>query len=121
MAYFASHADETTTIENLLNLYPQKAPIKIFTIYRILEYISKNLDFTNYVGTYYAAYKKREIQRIVEEYLKSILNKIITDYEILEVVAYQDPSTVGCVRIKLKYSVTPIGCTERGTVRTLTA
>ena len=113
MVFFKSHINDTITIENLLNLYTEINPIKIFFIYRILLYIAKELDFSKYIGSKYIPYKIKQIQQIVESYLDSILGFIITDYQINQIYATEDPYHPATVIITIKYEVSPIGCIER--------
>ena len=113
MAYFKSHADGSTTIENLLTMYPYGDPMKIFTVYRICLYIGRELDFTDYIGVYYTPYKKKLIQEIVENYLSSIKGKLITDYEVTEVYAVVDEGHPGTVKVIVRYKISPIGFDER--------
>ena len=119
LIFFKSHIDNSITIENLLSLYRDTNPIKIFFIYRILLYIAKELDFTKFIGSKYFPYKVQQIQQIVENYLSSIIGYIITDYRINQVYATEDPYHPATVINTLKYEVAPIGCNERFIQQTL--
>jgi len=121
MAYFRNHADGTCTVENLLNLASGETPEKIFTIYRICVYIGKDLSFDNYVGSFYAIYKKQQIAQEVQTYLERAKGTLIRKFHIDDVYAEEDPYHPGTVRIILKYSIQPIGCTERFIQRTVIA
>lgn len=113
MIYFRSHADGSITAENLLNFAPDNIPTKIFTIYRICLYIAKELDFSDYIGSYYTAYKKQQIENIVTNYLSSITGSLITEFKINQVYAEENPYHPGTVNVILKYSIKPIVCAER--------
>ena len=117
IAYFQTHPNNTTTIENLLTLLPSNAPEKVFTTYRICLYIDKELDYSSFAGTRYTAYKKYQIENLIDRYLASITNYLITDYNILSVTAYLDPDRTGCVKIKAKYEIYPINSAERGIIQ----
>lgn len=121
MAYFKTHMDGRTTIENLLTLYPHGDPLKIFTIYRICLYIGRELDFADYLGVYYTPYRKKRVQEIVETYLSSLIGKLITNYEIVSVYAVLDEQHPGTVKIVLRYKISPIGFDERFIERELIA
>lgn len=121
MAYFKHHMDGSTTIENLLTLYPYGDPLKIFTIYRICLYIGRELDFTDYLGVAYTPYRKKRVREIVEEYLESLVGKLITAYEIVSVYSVLDEANPGTVKIILKYNISPIGFDERFIERELIA
>jgi hypothetical protein len=119
MAYFKTHANGVTTVENLLNFDDEEEPTKIFFIYRICLYIAKELDFTEYIGSKYIPYKKQRVESIVSQYLDTLVGFIITGYEINEVFAKEDPLHPGTVNIILRYSIQPVGCSERFITRTL--
>ena len=119
MAYFKTHADRTTTVENLLTFDDEGEPTKIFFIYRICLYIAKELDFSEYIGSKYISYKKQHIENIVSEYLSSLVGFVLSNYRIDEVFAKEDPEHPGTVNIILHYAIQPIGCAERFIARTL--
>ena len=119
MAYFKRHTDGSTTIENLLNFGANNDPLKIFTIYRIAMYIEKELDFSDYIGSKYVAYKKEQIKRKVEQYLTSQIDILITDFAINEVYAKEDEYHPGAIIVVVKYEIAPVGCAERFITRTL--
>lgn len=121
MAYFRNHADGTTTVENLLNLMPGESPEKIFTVYRICAYIGKDLSFDDYIGSVYTMYRKQQIAQEVQSYLERIKGTIIRSFRIDSVYAKEDPYHPGTVKIVLKYSIQPVGCTERFIQRTVIA
>lgn len=113
MAYFRNHADGSFTVENLLNLYQGESPIKIFTAYRICCYISRVLNFDNFVGSAYTMYKKQQIASMVDIELNRMVGKYILEYRIDEVTAQEDFLHPGTVNIVVKYSIRPINCMER--------
>lgn len=119
MAYFKTHADKTTSVENLLNFDEEEEPTKIFFIYRICLYIAKELDFTDYIGSKYISYKKQRIAAIVSDYLRTLVGYVLINYRIDECFAKEDPRHPGTVDIILSYSIQPIGCAERFITRTL--
>lgn len=121
MAYFRNHADGTMSVENLLNLTTGESPIKIFTLYRICVYIGKELSFDQFVGSHYTVYRKQQIAQAAEEYLSTIEGILITDYKFDDLYAEEDPYHPGSVRVILKYSIRPVGSTERFIQRTLIA
>lgn len=121
MAYFKSHADGSCTIENLLNLYPGESMMKLFTVYRICCYISRDLEFEKYIGSTYVMYKKQQISSEVEEYLSQCVGRLITSFRIDEVRAEEDFYHPGTVYILVKYSIKPIGSAEQFIQRTVKA
>lgn len=121
MAYFRNHADGTCTVENLLNLASGETPMKIFPIYRICAYIGRDLSFDGYVGSVYTMYKKQQIAQEVNSYLERAKGTLIRSFRIDSVYAEEDPYHPGTVQIILKYSIQPVGCTERFIQRTVIA
>lgn len=121
MAYFRNHADGAVSVENLLNLASGETPEKIFTIYRICVYIGKDLSFDDYVGSFYTAYKKQQVAQEVQVYLERAKGALIRKFRIDNVYAEEDPYHPGTVQIILKYSIQPLGCTERFIQRTVIA
>lgn len=121
MAYFRNHADDSVTVENLLNLSSGESPIKIFTNYRICVYIGRELSFDDFIGSLYTMYRKQQIALKVDTYLDQMVGVLITAYKIDDVYAEEDPFHPGTVRIILKYSIRPVGCTERFIQRMVTA
>lgn len=121
MAYFKSHADGSFTVENLLNLYPLESPLKIFTAWRICCYVGRNLSFEDFVGSAYTMYKKQQIASEVESYLGKIVGDLITAYKIDDVYAEEDFLHPGTVNVVVKYSIKPVGSSERFIQRTVIA
>lgn len=112
IAYFKSHMDGSTTVENLLNMYPASSPIKIFTIYRICLYIMKELDYSDYIGSMYTPYKKLSIRKLVEDFLTSLLETLLIDFKITQCFAEEDPGHPGAVVVVVNYEIQPIGFVE---------
>lgn len=112
IAYFKTHMDNSTTIENLLNMYPSNSPIKIFTIYRICLYIMKELDYSNYIGSVYTSYKKLSIRKIVEKFLSSLLEIMLIDFKITQCYAEKDSEHPGAIIIVVNYEIQPVGYVE---------
>ena len=121
MAYFRNHADGTMTVENLLNLSSGQSPIKIFTFYRICVFIGREMSFEDYVGSTYSVYRKQQIAQEIDKYLGRLEGLLITQYKIDEVYAEEDILHPGSVRIVVKYSIRPVGCSERFIQRTVIA
>ena len=82
-------------------------------------YIEKELDFSDYIGSKYVAYKKEQIKRKVEQCLTSQIDILITDFAINEVYAKEDEYHPGTIIIVVKYEIAPVGCAERFITRTL--
>ena len=115
MAYFKYHVNGATTIENLLDMIStENDPLKIFFIYRICLYISKELDYANFIGSLYTTYRKKLIEDYVENFLTSLRGFLLIDFKILGLEAFADAYHPGTIRYKIR----PIGCVNNFVVRT---
>lgn len=121
MAYFRSHADGSVSIENLLNLTQGESPTKVFVSQRICTFIAKELSFEGFIGSSYTMYRKQQITSRVTTFLSSLQDVLLKAYRIDSVIAVEDPYHPGTVKIVLKYSIQPIGCSERYIQRTVKA
>ena len=121
MAYFQTHVDFTTTIENLLNFGAEKTPTKIVTVYRICLYIKYALEeeCNKYIGTPYSPYKAQQIESVVTNLLESLIGSYLIAYEIIDVYPEENPYHAGTVDVILRYSIWPVGCAERYIERTV--
>lgn len=111
-SYFKTTSLTGTTIENLLNLQTLKSPLKIAFIDRIVRYITKLIDFDDYIGQGYSEYKRAMIAEKEKTILESLKNRIISDYTVHECYAVQNTSYPGTVVVILTVSVVPIGIME---------
>ena len=110
-AYFKSHASGETTIDNLLNCLETGEQTKLVFVSRIVKYIKRELDFSEFKGKLYTPYQKLYIEKKLEAYLESLVGRVINQYEIESVKAYR--GVPGTVTILCRFSVRPIGCVER--------
>lgn len=93
-AYFKNQTVVNTTVENLLNCLDSGAE-KVFPVSRILKYIKRSIDYSEFNGRFYSTQTKLRINKKIDSILSSMVGTIINDYEILNVVAYEgDPGTV---------------------------
>lgn len=110
MIYFRSHDDRSTTIENLLNLNSKVKPQKIVTINRILKYMLREMDFSEFDGKFYTDYQKLQVKKKLIKYMDIYTGFILTDYKINSVDFYKTGPSVGIIVSKI--SVWPINCFE---------
>ena len=111
-AYFKSHIEKETTVENLIN-FLQRGPEKIVTVSRILKMIKREIDLSEFVGHSYSEYQRMRIERRLELYLGGLINYVIYNYKINSVKGYRDPDHRGCVTIINRFDVWPINCLDR--------
>lgn len=110
-AYFKNHTWRETTLDNLLNAFPTGYQ-KIVTISRILKYVKRSLDFSEFKGRLYTKYILLQISKKLDYYLKNLLNIAIIDYQIISVEAVNG-EVPGTVDIECKYEIVPINSLER--------
>lgn len=111
MAYFRSDSARETTVENLLNMLRAYNPEKIVFIDRILKYLQREMDFTEFKGRMYTAYQKLLFSQKLTQYLNSVKDYVIKDYEIENILVYN--GTPGTVTLMSKINIQPVNCLER--------
>jgi hypothetical protein len=110
IAYFRANEVRETTVENLLTLNREGGPEKIVFVDRIMKYLKRELDFSEFKGKKYTAHRKLLFQEKLKQYLEQIKGKIIKDYRLDSVEAYLGvPGTVDLVS---RIRILPLGCTE---------
>lgn len=102
--YFQNHYLIPTSIENLLNFAPA-SDIKLVPVFRILTYISRELDFSQFLGKFYSDYQKAKIKDRLTKYMEGWVGWIIDDYTIESVSVEQ--TQPNAVRVVLRYKVQP--------------
>lgn len=107
--YFKNNTLIPTSVENLLNLADRHL-IKIVVINKILKYIARNMDFSEFIGKLYTPYQRTAIQKKLQQYLNLWNGWIIYRYTIDSITskAFSD----GTVHITMRYTVWPKGTTE---------
>lgn len=112
-AYFKSHTLLRTSLENLLN-YHEIAPEKIVTIDRIIKFIKRELDFSEFKGRVYSGYQRLQIEKKLRSYLTALKNYVLEDFNIELVTPYRDsPATVTVLN---RFDVWPINSIEKCTI-----
>lgn len=111
-SYFKTTNLLGTTVENLLNLYRYKSPLKIAYIDRIIRYITTLINFDDYIGQGYSEYKRTMIAEKEKTILGSLKNYLIEDYTVHECYAVKNAFCPGTVTVILTVSVIPIGVME---------
>lgn len=114
MIYFRGHDDRVTTIENLLNMRVKVSPEKIVTINRILKYIKRDMDFSEYSGKLYSDYQKLQVKKKLTKYLDKYNGYVITSYVINSVEFYLTDINTGT--IVNNFDIVPISSFEKCTM-----
>lgn len=111
MVYFRSDPARETTIENLVNMSQELAPEKVVFIDRILKFLRREMDFSQFRGRNYSSYQKLLFNQALVKYLDSIKGYVIVNYTIDSLDAYRDAP--GAVVLVARISVQPVNCLER--------
>ena len=109
-AYFKNSSIHETTVENLLNMSDAPTPKKIVTVNRILNVIERELDFSEFLGQSYTAYKNLLIREKLNRYLGGLKDYLLYDYKIDSVQAFR--GMPGTVTVLCRYTVYPKNTTE---------
>ena len=104
--YFAKHADGTITVENLVN-FDQKGTVKPVVVDKIIRYMSRQIDFSSFIGKPYNELRRVRIENKLKQYLEDWKNTILKDYKVDSVTAEYDKKNPGTVRILCQYRVQP--------------
>ena len=112
-AYFKQHADSTVTVENLVNSMIG-GPEKVVFVTRILNYIRRSLDLSQFEGKNYTDYIRLAIARVLNAHLTMMKGHILNAYYIEDIQAYR--SAPGAVTVLTRFTVWPIGCFESCTI-----
>ena len=113
IAYFKSHTLRDTTVENLVN-YCSQGPEKIVTIDRIIKYIKREIDFTEFKGKTYTGYQKLRIEKKLKVFLNALEGYVLDKYHIESITAYQDAP--GTVTVLNRFDIWPVNSIEKCSV-----
>lgn len=115
-AYFQNHKVRNTTVENLLNFEQTGNPLKIVFISRIIKALKRELDFHDFIGKQYTEYRRLAVRTRLENYLDSLLNNLLYDYDIKAVKPYRNRVEPMSVNIRNVFDIWPVNCLEKITV-----
>ena len=111
LVWFRNNHLRETTIENLKN-FTDDLLIKSVMVDRIIKWLKRNWpDMSDYIGTAFSDYKLVAIVEKTETYLKSLVNWIIYDYNIVSVSTEQ--YTDSSIGIHIRYEIWPKFTTEK--------
>ena len=111
MAYFRSDPARETTVENLVNMLRAYDPEKVVFISRIIKYLYREMDFTQFRGRPYSSYQKLLFNQALVKYLDKVVGYAIKRYTIESINAYR--STPGSITLVARINVQPVNCLER--------
>lgn len=109
VALFKPHTNNSTTVENLLNLQKEGAT-KIVYIDRIIKALQREIEFTEFIGKGYTEYRRLKIEEKLAKYLDTQIGVTIYDYNIDLVQGIIDRSNPGTVIVKCDFTVWPLNC-----------
>lgn len=111
IVYFRSHDNRETTVENLINMDRKVEPEKIVTINRIIKYMYKDMDFSEFEGKMYVKNKKNQVKKKLIKYMDYYTGWILREYEIISVEFYKTDPGAGIIIAQIE--IVPIGCFEK--------
>lgn len=110
LVFFKNNSIAETSIENLLN-FGEDGPQKIVTIDRIVKYIKREIDFSEFKGKLFTGYQKLRIEQKLKIFLQSLKGYIIEDFYIESITPYQgDP---GAVVVLNRFDIWPTNSIEK--------
>jgi len=80
--YFKNNFLIDTSIENFKNFYFKNNAVKIGTVDRVIKYIERNLDFSQYYGHIYTSHIKLSLYKSLNNFLQQLKGTIIESYQI---------------------------------------
>jgi hypothetical protein len=110
LIYFKNNKLTSTTIENLKNFRIEGDQAKIINIDRVIKFIERELDFSEFRGKIYTDYIKLKIYNKLNEFLQSIINVAIRDFDITSIEFVT--TTPGIGLILNVFSIVPINSIE---------
>jgi len=110
LVYFKNNVLTDTTVENLKNFRTESDQAKLINIDRVIKFIERELDFSEFRGKIFTDYIKLKIYNKLNEFLKSIVGVAILDYEIKSVEFVV--TSPGAGSILNTFSILPINSIE---------
>jgi len=80
--YFKNNFLIDTSIENFKNFYFKNDAVKIGTVDRVIKYIERNLDFSQYYGRIYTNHIKLSLYKFLNDFLQQLKGTVIKNYQI---------------------------------------
>jgi hypothetical protein len=110
MCYFKNNTLVPTSIENLKNFRIENDSVKLINIDRVIKFIERELDLSEFKGKFFNDYIKLKIYTKLTEFFKGIVNIAISDFNInsIEFVT----TTSGAGSIINKFTLQPINSIE---------
>jgi hypothetical protein len=82
LIYFKNNYLCDTSVENLKNFRIDNDAAKIITIDKVIKFIERELDFSDYKGKTFTEYVRLRLYNALSEFFQSIVNKVIKSYKI---------------------------------------
>jgi hypothetical protein len=98
LAYFKNNILTDTSIENLKNFRNYQDAAKLVNIDRVIKYIDRELDFSQFSGKIFTNYIKLAINNKLKTFLTSIKNTAIRDFTIKSIDYISTSNGSGYVR-----------------------
>lgn len=82
ICYFKNNSIAGTSIENLKNFRKEFDAAKIVMIDRVIKFIERELDFSDYKGKPFTDYVRLRLYKKLEDFFRSIKGSVIRDYKV---------------------------------------
>lgn len=110
LIYFKNNHLKNTTVENLKNFRIEKDAAKIITIDKVIKYIERELDFSEYKGKQFSEYIRMQFYKQLSKFLRNITGIAIRGYSVNSVSFTKTSPGVGMV--VNDFTIIPINSTE---------
>lgn len=110
LIYFKNNLLTTTSIENLKNFRMDLDAAKLINVDRVIRFIERELDLSDYRGKFYTEYVKLKIYNLLTEFFEGIMNDAIRSYQITSVEFVRTSPSAGT--IVNTFSIAPINSLE---------
>lgn len=114
LVFFKNNYLRNTTISNYVNYYKEQTQNKVGTTDRIVKYLIRELDFSEFVGKIANEYYRMKIEKKIAEFMENQKGYVLIDYEI-------DPSRMfqispGASIFESEIAIRPINTQEQAIV-----
>lgn len=110
LIFFKNNLLVPTSVENLKNFRIEMDAAKIINIDRVIRFIERELDFSNFKGKFFTDYVKLKIYNLLKEFFEQTLNVSLRSYSIKSIDFVRSSPSAGT--IVNTFSIGPINSLE---------
>lgn len=111
LIYFKNNKLTSTTVENLKNFRIESDQAKLIDIDRVIKFIERELDFSEFRGKIFSDYIKLKLHNKLNEFLRTIVGVAIRNFEIKSIDFMI--TTPGAGLILNTFSIVPINSIDK--------